>query len=410
MTFFCCINRVVVVIRALLPAYRLALSVCGLGISLQMGIPAPVRAAEIRPGLRLTVAGTVTTVFSRSRNGCDPVDIPDAPARAIRLASGSVQLYAAHLYNRRFVGPNLLTLSNDCRIVFKGNERDDPAAFDDRAWIASLYTPDGRTIFAAIHNEFQGQRRPALCPSGQYMDCWYNAITAAVSRDGGMGFSRLAPGSDLIAALPYRYDEVTGHHVGYFNPSNMVTDKGMLLMMVFATEAKAQRPGNCLLRTDRISDPAAWRAWDGKGFGASFIDPYVAAATKDVHVCAPVGGGQLRWPVTSLVRHAPSGLFIALMMNGAHDGGVFFATSLNLIDWSSPIKLMDGLGEGTYRCGDAGPIAYPSLLDTNSSDRNFMTVGDSAELFLTRFNVSGCKTSMDRDLIRIPIAISFDRY
>ncbi len=375
---------------------------CLLGVLACVGA----RGAGVQPGLRLSVAGDTATVFAKSRNACDPADIPDAPARAIRVASGAVQLYATHFHNRRFVGPGLLNLSNDCRIVFQGDERDDPAAFDDRAWIASLYTPDGRTIFAAVHNEFQGNRRPALCPSGRYLDCWYNAVTEAVSRDGGMVFSRLAPGSDLVAALPYRYDEVTGHHVGYFNPSNMVLDNGMLFMTVFATEARAQRPGNCLLRTDRIADPTAWRAWDGAGFGAAFVDPYAGPAAKDGHVCVPVGGGQLRWPVTSLVRHAPTGLFIALMMNAAHDGGVFYATSRNLVDWSEPARLMGGLGEGAYQCGDVAPVAYPSLLDAGSTDRNFMTVGSTAELFLTRFNVTGCKTSMDRDLIRIPIAIA----
>jgi len=48
-------------------------------------------------------------------------------------------------------------------------------------------------------------------------------------------------------------------------------------------------------------------------------------------------------------------------------------------------------------------------LDPNSEDRNFMTIGKSAELFLTRFNVTDCRISMDRDLIRMPIAISADR-
>jgi hypothetical protein len=93
-------------------------------------------------------------------------------------------------------------------------------------------------------------------------------------------------------------------------------------------------------------------------------------------------------------------------MNAARDGGVFYATSPNLIEWSSPVKLMDGQGLGTYRCGDPAPVAYPSLIDPGSTDRNFMTVGDSAELFLTRFNVTGCKTSMDRDLTRIRISIT----
>ena len=365
-------------------------------------------AAEVQLGLRLAVTGEATTVFSKARNACDSIDIPDAPARAVRVASGAVQLYATHFHDRRFAGPDLLHVSNDCRVVFQGAERDDPAAFDDRAWIASLYTPDGRTIYAAVHNEFQGNRRPALCPSGRYIDCWYNAITAAVSHDGGMTFSRAAGGADLVAALPYRYDEVTGHHTGYFNPSNMVLYNGMLFMTVFTTDAKSQHPGNCLLRTDRIDDPAAWRAWDGSSFGATFINPYAKFAAAGVHVCTPVGVGGLRWPVTSLVRHTPTGLFIALMMNTAHDGGVFYATSANLVDWSKPAKLISGMGEATYTCGDDLPVAYPSLLDPGSADRSFMTVGDSGQMFLTRFNVTGCKTSMDRDLIRIPVSIKKD--
>lgn len=372
---------------------------------------APARSAEVnpdpqRPALRLAVSGPSVTVFKKSRDACDPLDIPDAPARAIRTAAGSVQLYAPHFHDRRLAGPDLLHLSNDCRVVFQGDERDDPAAFDDRAWIAALYTPDGQTIFAAVHNEFQGHRRPAVCPSGKYMDCWYNSVTAAVSHDAGTRFSRLTPGADLIAALPYRYDEVTGHHSGYFNPSNIVSKDGALFMMVFATQAKDQQPGNCLLRTDRISDPAAWRGWDGSAFRVAFANPYNAPAQPRDHVCAPVGAGRLLWPVTSLVRHAPTGLFIALMMNGAHDGGIFYSTSPDLITWSKPAKLLSALGEGAYHCGDPAPAAYPSLLDPNSPDRNFMTVGQSADVFLTQYDVSTCQTSMNRDLIRIPVTIT----
>jgi hypothetical protein len=395
---------------ALLPyALLLSLRVSFVATSCLFAMSLPItkiQAAESGPELNLVATGDVVTVYSKSRNACDPSDIPDAPARAIRTASGTVQLYAAHFHNRRLVGPDLLALANDCRVVYEGDERDDPAAFDDRGWIASLYTLDGKTIFAAIHNEFQGHRRPALCSSGRYLDCWYNAVTAAVSSDEGRHFDRIAAGSGLIAALPYRYDEVVGHHVGYFNPTNMVLDHGMLYMMVFATEARAQRPGNCLLRTDRIVDPTAWRGWDGQRFGATFVNPYKFVDQNDAHVCLPVGAGQLHWPVTSLVRHDPTGLFIALMMNGAHDGGVFYATSRDLLKWSSPARLMSGIGESGYRCGDPEPVSYPSLIDPRSADRNFMSVGRSAELFLTRFNISGCQTSMDRDLIRIRVTIS----
>src|SRR5262249_25945600 len=150
----------------------------------------------------------------------------------------------------------------------------------------------------------------ARCPSGRYMDCWFNALTAAVSRDGGETFHRL-PGVALIAALPYRYGETgLGHH-GYFNPSNIITRANAAHMFVFATRAGVQRAGNCLLRTETIGEPGSWRGWDGIAFRIVFVNPYEARARPEDHVCTPLAPGILRWPVTSIARHVPSGLFVA---------------------------------------------------------------------------------------------------
>ena len=366
----------------------------------------PVHAIDTGTGPRLVmeIAGPSRIVFEKKRDACEPNDIPDAPARAIR-ADNAVQLYATHFHNRRMLGPDLLHVKLDCRVVFQGGEKDDPAAFDDRGWITSLYTRDGRTIYAAIHNEYQGHRRKELCATGRYIDCWYNSITAAVSHDSGLHFVRATSGSDLIAALPYRYDEVVGHHSGYFNPSNIVSLGGALYMTVFTTQVRDQQPGNCLLRTDRVEDPSAWRAWDGNGFGVTFVNPYDRISPARRHVCTPIGKGRLLWPVTSLVRHRGTGLFMALMMNGGRDGGVFYATSPDLLRWSEPTKLLDGIGESAFKCGDLAPIAYPSLLDPTAPGRTFDSVAGAALLYLTKFNVSDCKTSMDRDLIQIPVSI-----
>jgi hypothetical protein len=287
-------------------------------------------------------------------------------------------------------------------VVFAGAEAADPAAFDDRGWLAAPFTRDGVTLYAVVHDEFQGHRHPGLCPSGRYMDCWYNALTLAVSRDGGRTFTRL-PG--VVAALPYRYDEVTGAHRGYFNPSNIVTLDGHQFMMAFATQARAQAPGNCLLRTDRVDEPGAWRGWDGAGFEVAFINPYHDHEEPAKHVCAPVGVGRLRWPVTSLVRHRPSGLFVATMQNAAADGGVFVSTSPDLRQWSEPASILSAAGQGAWRCGMAPPLAYPSILDASSTDPSFASVDSHPELFLTRFNAHGCDLGSDRDLIRFDLAI-----
>lgn len=359
--------------------------------------------AQPAPALRLEVTGPPVPAVSGARPGCDAPDRRDAPARAVRLATGGVQLYATASLSRVESGPDLLHLGHRCPAVVEG-ANDDSAALNERASIASPWTPDGRTIWAVVRND-HGHRRPALCPSRRSVDCWHDALTAAVSRDGGQTFRRV-PGRALVAALPYRYDELErGRRHGYSNPSSIVTLSGAQHMFVFATQARAQRPGNCLLRTAALDAPGAWRGWNGSAFAATFVDPYAQPVQPQAHVCAPVEVGRLRWPVTGLVRHAASGLFIALMQDGARGGGVFYATSPDLLHWSAPALLLPAIGLGAWSCADSAPIAHPSLLDPAAADRNFETVGVAPVLFATRFNVKGCRTA-GQELVRWDVRIA----
>ena len=360
--------------------------------------------AQPKPGLKISVVGG-PTVAATNPKACDTHESPDAPARALHLADGSVQLYATDQDNQLITGPDLRHLSQNCDIIYRGSHSDDPAAFDDRSWLATPWTADGKTVWAIVHDEFHGNLRKQLCPTGRYMDCWYNALTLAVSTDGGRHFERVVPPS-LVAALPYRYDEVgLGHH-GYFNPSNIVSRDGGLYMFMFATKSGAQAEGNCLMRSDTIDKATAWRAWDGRHFSVRFIDPYRDPEPPEQHVCTPVGVGALRWPVTSLARHSSTGLYVAVMQDTERVGGVYYATSGNLIDWSSPARLMPATGIGGWVCGDATPIAYPSLLDPASADRNFETIGDQPELFVTQFNVDACHRGSKRTLVQWQLLLS----
>ena len=134
-------------------------------------------------------------------------------------------------------------------------------------------TSDGRTIWAVVHNEFQGQLRKQLCPTGQYMDCWFNALALTVSHDEGPKFPSARLDNSLVATLPYRYDEVgLGHH-GYFNPSNIVSSNGGLYMFAFVTKANIQQGGNCLLRTDLIEQAGSWRGWGWNELRPQFCQP-----------------------------------------------------------------------------------------------------------------------------------------
>ena len=359
------------------------------------------------PATELSVDGKAETVFTWRAQRCDNQDIPDAPARAFRDARGTVHLFASHFVNRALIGAMLDAIRPDCRIAFVGGRHDDPAAFDDRVWLTSFHTTDGRTIHALGHAEYHGHLRRG-CAGGRYMDCWWNAVVQLVSNDGGASFRRAGPDRGVVAASPYVYDGAQGHPTGYFSPSNIVERDGWLYAFVFAAAQGAQRRGACLLRTDNIADPARWRAWDGSDFAVRLIGAYAGGdGPPEDRVCAPVPG--IPSTLTSLTQQADGtfvGLFAAsrpLVPGGAAVTGVYATTSRDLLRWSEPKLLLAVPMMFNFPCGAASVYAYPSLLDPESASPTFATVGEDPFLYLTRFNVRDCRLGMDRDLVRFRV-------
>lgn len=366
----------------------------------------------------LEILGPPTSVFVAARDACDPTDYPDAPARAIRRADGTVVLIASHFTNRAMTGASLRALKPDCAVVFAAGNDPDPAAYSDRGWIASLWTEDGTTVQAIVHHEYQGHLRPERCPPAlfperRYMACWWNSLTAAVSTDGGRQFVPVGPPPSLVAALPYRAETLRGRHAGYFNPSNMVRLGSRVAFLVHAEQRGAQARGHCLIATETPGRPDSWRAWDGQNFTIRFADPYRETIEPSRHVCAVVGRPGLDWPVTALLWHAPAQRFVALMLGGPHrpehlspTPGIYLSTSRDLVSWTPPRFLLPAIGHGAFRCGGEQPIAYPALLDPDSLDPSFATItGETALLFYTRFNVPRCRIDGDRDLVALPVRL-----
>ena len=166
-----------------------------------------------------------------------PEDIPDLPARAFSDEAGRVQLIAAHFVNRQFVGHEPEPLEPSVRRHDGLRHGRDPARFNDREWLAAPYTQDGRTVYALVHNEYQGHQHPGRCPSGDLPECWYNAITLAVSRDGGSTFRDARPPPAASGrGVPYRYVPDAGPY-GFFGPSNIVRkDDGYYYAIVRAAK------------------------------------------------------------------------------------------------------------------------------------------------------------------------------
>ena len=372
-------------------------------------------ATAAEPTLGLRVDGDVETVFSWARDRCAEDDFPDAPARAFRDGTGTVRLIAAHWHNRALAGARLDAVRPDCRTLYQAAGDADPAALDDRVWLAAFHTVDGQTIVGLGHMEYQGHRHAGRCAAGNYRACWRNAVTQVLSTDGGRSFG--APGADgragVVATLPHPYNGRAGRPTGYFSPSNIVRLGDHLYAFVFAEGHGAQVRGPCLLRTDRIVDPASWRAFDGQGFTVSLSEPGPTAGRP-----APVwrGCAPVRAPgstITSIARHSASGRFIALIAaqrppepSAAAMTGVWYMVSDDLLTWSKPRLLVGVPLMFARRCGEREVFAYPSLLDPDSPSPIFESVGDQAWLYLTRFNMQSCELSRDRDLVRIPVAIT----
>jgi hypothetical protein len=385
-------------------------SLAGLILCAALACLGPGRAAAAED-LAIAVEGPPETVFEWSKEACAKSHVPDVPARAFRSADGQVHLIASHHDNRALVGPSLDTVRAACPVLYQAGADPDLARYDDLSWISAVHTRDGRQVYALAHTEQRGHRTPGLCPAGSYSACLLNTITALVSDDGGRTF-RKPDGPALVATLPYPFPTDREARVGYANPTNIIERDGWFYTLVFADGYRAQRRGPCLMRTRTLEDPASWRAFDGRDFTVAFVDPFRApVADPRQHVCTPVAEGRIARSIGGLVEHRASGLVIAVFgderkePDGQPVAGIYSATSRDLIHWSEP-RLVSALSLLWKKdCGKPQAFFYPALIDPAARTPSFEDIGDKGYLYLVRYNLSGCKVTWDRDLVRLPIRV-----
>jgi hypothetical protein len=361
----------------------------------------------------LTLLGPEETVFDYTEDACSRTDVPDAAARAFRDADGQVHLIASHYVTRGMVGPDLDTVRHECRRLMTSGYDGDPAHFDDREWLTSPYTLDGRTVHALVHNEYQGYKHAGRCTSQEPLDCWYNSITLARSSDGGRTFTHAPPPRQLVAAVPYRYEPGLNPY-GLFQPSNINyrAEDGHYYTLIQAEPFRAQRAGTCVMRTPRLDRPDAWRAWDGRAFSVRFVNPYSEDGVSG-HVCAPVSFSEIAKMTGSLTYNTYLDKYVLVSPAGKElrggrgtTWGFYYSTSDDLIDWAPRQLIREAVLTTTYRCGGPDPVGYPSLLDPESSSRNFETTGRRPWLYFTRFHYEECRNVLNRDLVRVRVRFS----
>jgi hypothetical protein len=362
--------------------------------------------AQAGPALAFSVTGPEQTVFHWKTDKCDQDNIADAAARAFRDSSGHANLVMSAALNRRLEGPDLNHVKQDCAVIFKADESADPMAFDDEGWLESLYTKNGRDIYALASMDYHPGRHKLPCAQGSD-GCWYSAIAAVKSHDGGRTFTMARDVSQrFVAGSPSPFDPRAKTVVGALVPTNIVSFEKAYYAMISVAADKAQKGGECLMRTGNLDDARSWRAWNGKDFSVPFVPPTAhAAAPPPDNICEPLSGLAYA-PVRSLTRMGK--LFIAIEADGGKpDGGapsrVVAQTSPDLLHWSAPVTVMKiPIYHGGGKTG-TNAYYYPSLIDPASASPSFETVGIHPYLYLTKYTYGA---GINRDLVRYPLQIA----
>jgi hypothetical protein len=363
-------------------------------------------------------------VFDWTTDRCEDLHLPDQPARFVRAANGELVLFDANAptyYVSRGADFDSLVRVCDPPALVSSDLRT-PDSYENWEWIWAVYREE-TSWHALIHNEFHDAVAPT-CRVGDPSPanpCWYNSITYAASTNDARTFVKPMAPAHVVAPAPrvwtppdtqaeYYYVE------GYFNPTNVVRgpdDYYYALMSVFP-ESGVDVRGMCAMRTNTLSDPASWRAWDGSGFNLPLPSPYVTGSTAPLCEFLPTLGRQGSGSLTYnsyIDRYMHMNEWGQWVDPQTLICGFYFTLSTDLIHWSE-IQLIaradigwcaDNGGAGAPPILEPGHLQYPSIIDHADSTTNFERPGRTPYLYYTRHNAG-----LDRDLVRVPLTFTLE--
>jgi hypothetical protein len=390
-------------------AIRGTLVLVGATLTLLAGLCGSAHAVSV------TFTGPEEMVYDYTTMRCDDADLPDGPTQAVRDSNNRIELMYANGGTRRMLGPDFDHLTHECvqrfGLVFDPN----PAHYNYLHLIFGTYTENGRDIYAMVHNEWHGWEIPGACPAGLgRRRCGRGGIVYAVSHDNGDTFSSPAAPDNLIATVPPR-PGIDDARTGLFTPTNPIKKGAYFYSMALLAGVGDQDVGVCVMRTQDITDPTSWRGWDGAAFSVRFRNPYYEnVSPQQTHMCEPASYDNILSMSRSLTYSTFLNKFVvtgsAVKFDPARSEnvyGFYFSTSDDLVHWSPRQLLMEVPSLLTHQCGGPDVGSYPSLIDQNSTDRNYRITDDTMYLYFTRMHYNAaCVLTFDRDLVRIPVQFS----
>ncbi len=351
------------------------------------------------------ILGSEEVIFASATDSCSRENIPDGAPRVFRDASGQINMLISHYTAYRLIGPDFNSLTIDCANgpIFTSHYDSDPAQYNDHEWLGGWYTPDGLTVYALVHDEYQGWRYDSTY-SGDWMSYWYNAVTLAISNDSGKTFTHTPAPSHLVASIPYQYAGGEGP-MGVFEPSNIIfnLEDGYYYALVKFEEYGAQPVGVSVIRTQDLSDPTSWRGWDGSDFTVHFVNPYTESGFDPAeHVCQPVDYDNIEKMHSSITwnTYFQKYLLIGLAQKNKV-WGIYYSLSTDLIHWTVRKLIMQA---NVNINPDLDPaetvVGYPAVIDHGDTTRNFERTGREVYLYYTTWVKND---PYNRKLVRIPI-------
>jgi hypothetical protein len=404
--------------------------VLALGAWLIAGCSISAPAARVAAGATVTTSpdditaviitlGPEETVFDWTTDRCESLDVPDVVARAVRRR-GEIVLVSGNAPRNYFLyGPDFDRLQRSCTPVLTSPDDWDADSFRNQWWIMSVYSDDGDTIHALVHNEYHDPLSTNCWPANTQPSnpCWYNAIAYAVSPDGGRSFRTPPSPAHLVAPPPHKWDPTVGDQrggrllapppYGYFEPSNIIRGPDAAFYSVFfaiVQPGTQTERGTCVMRTADLTAPSSWRLWDGYGFSIVPSNPYTGLGAPACAFLSPRELDGLRGSLTYntyLGRYMLVGTGVASDANGARVCGMFYSLSADLITWSRRQLLKAGPLPWCKAGYDYDGDMYPSIIDHADTSVSFEHAGRTPHLYFTRIN-----EGLDRDLLRISLTIT----
>jgi hypothetical protein len=375
--------------------------------------------------------GTEELVFDYRSDRCEDLDLPDVFAHAIKTSNGIMLVSGNAPVNYFLFGNDFNSLERSCSPALISGDQWEVDAFDHQEWITSVYSEDGKTIHALVHNEYHDPyaikcKQGITDPSNP---CWYNFISYAKSTDGGITFGQPASPNHLVAMLPFKWNPDAAPRGappphGYMGPSNIIKHLGYFYCMMFGltSNTDANKSGTCIMRTDDLTSPGSWKIWDGEGFNIPLLNPY-ASPPQDSSAYLPtfVGPNTLRGLHGSLTWNSYLNQFMLVgtgvyPVNGTETCGFYFSLSDDLLNWSQPQLLRETL-LGWSPCARQNPEqaaknirqeAYPSLIDHDAPDLSFTSADSTVFLYFMQ-NMDNWEQGgwgYRRNLVRIPVRFS----